>query len=146
VGTGTVVEVLDHQRLPDGRWAVVPTATTRFRVVEWLADDPYPRARVVRGDLGVRPDDEPAWLRSAERATRRAAALASELGYQVDLGPLEGDTDPVTALWQLVGRSPLGSFDRQRLLEVDGPAERAALLVRLADDLADSLAFRLGNA
>ena len=43
---GTLAVIDDHQRFDDGRAAVVCHGTSRFEVVEWLEDDPYPRARV----------------------------------------------------------------------------------------------------
>src|SRR5215207_2079835 len=43
---GTVARVLEARELDDGRWAVGAVGTRRIRVVEWLDDDPYPRAEV----------------------------------------------------------------------------------------------------
>ena len=43
---GIVARVVQAEEFPDGRWAVVSIATRRIRVIEWLSDDPYPRAMV----------------------------------------------------------------------------------------------------
>jgi Lon protease-like protein len=46
-GVGTVAKVLQTAELPDGRWLLDAVGTERFRVTEWLPDDPYPLAMVV---------------------------------------------------------------------------------------------------
>ncbi len=51
---GTIAHVDEHQRFDDGRAAVVSSGTARLQVVEWLDDDPYPRAMV--RELAVEPD------------------------------------------------------------------------------------------
>ena len=39
---GCTARVLDAERSPDGRWALLCVGEHRLRVREWLADDPYP--------------------------------------------------------------------------------------------------------
>src|SRR5580765_5978986 len=41
---GTVARVLEAAELDDGRWVLGTVGTRRIRVVEWLPDDPFPRA------------------------------------------------------------------------------------------------------
>jgi hypothetical protein len=41
---GTVAHLLEATALPDGRWLILVVGTRRFRVVDWLPDDPYPLA------------------------------------------------------------------------------------------------------
>ena len=143
---GTEARLIDAGRLPDGRWVVAAVGTGRFVVTEFLADDPYPRARVE--DL---PDDDPDWqadtavLSVAERALRRALALAAELGE--DVGPVTFDLagEASVAVWQMCALAPLGPHDRQSLLLVDDPADRLARLVGLLEDTLDVLAFRMGD-
>ena len=43
---GTVAQIMQAEKLPDGRWLVVAAGTRRFSVSDWLPDDPYPRAEV----------------------------------------------------------------------------------------------------
>src|SRR5438105_15818760 len=45
-GVGTVARILQTAELPDGRWLVDAVGTERFRVTEWLPEDPYPLALV----------------------------------------------------------------------------------------------------
>ena len=45
--TGTIARVVRVGALDDGRLTVVALGERRLRVVDWLADDPYPLATVV---------------------------------------------------------------------------------------------------
>ena len=140
---GTVAQIMQAEKLPDGRWLVVAAGTSRFSVSDWLPDDPYPRAEVE--ELPPEQWDEglTEMLRSAEREVRRALSLASELGEPA-LQPGLSD-DPSVAAWQLCNAVPVGAFDRQRLLAADGPGPRLELLAEQAREAAAVLAFRLGT-
>lgn len=133
---GTVARIETWQRSEDGRYALLARGTTRLRVVEWLADDPYPQALVVRpdehdGNEGLGPNAGIAAL----AAVRRVDALLGELGSPVG-PPLPGQVP----LWELCARLPINALDRQRLLVTDDAEVRAWLLVELADALGDDLA------
>ncbi len=145
VDVGTVARIETATPLADGRWRLAIIGAHRLRVREWLADDPYPLATV--DDL---PDDatapDAAAVARTETAVRRVRALLSELGQQPALvGPLDGDTaadggqSARSAAWRLCGLAPVTPFDGQRLLEIDGPEERLAVLAELADATADDL-------
>jgi Lon protease-like protein len=144
-GVGTVARIERAAELPDGRWVVEAVGTRRFDVVDWMAEDPYPRARVAwRDDEGkglVRDEvvDE------AERAVRRALALKAELGEPAVPATAELAADPDVRAWQLVAVAPLGPVDRQHLLALDDATERLAALARLAEDQAAVLAYRLSG-
>jgi Lon protease-like protein len=144
MGTGTVARLIEAEMLPDGRWVVLLVGTDRFRVVDWLPDDPFPQAVVEDlPELAWDPADD-ALLAAAEGLVREAVVLASELGESAVPAGFELAADPVHRSWQLCTIAPLGPMDRQRLLE----APRAARLVRLAEEVADAkrmLAFRLGG-
>ena len=71
VGTMTLADVTD--RLPDGRALLSGTGTHRFRIVEWLPDDPYPRARIE-----VLPEPAPSEV-DLERLARSIDQLAAAL-------------------------------------------------------------------
>lgn len=136
---GTVARVEALSRSEDGRYALLALGTTRLRVVEWLADDPFPQALVedLPESSGVAADGHP----GAAAAIRKVEALMSELGTSVPDQPVVGDTP----LWELCSRLPVNALDRQRLLATDDPERRARLLVELADALADDLARLLAG-
>ncbi|HLH47513.1 MAG TPA: LON peptidase substrate-binding domain-containing protein [Acidimicrobiales bacterium] len=143
---GTVGRVIEATQLADGRWLMALVGTSRFRVRSWRPDDPYPSADVVPLDEAFWRDSDEPLLEEAEKAVRRALALASELGEPAAPATFERSPDPLTASWQLASLVPAGPFDRQRLLEDDGPAPRLRRTAALARDAADLLARRLGGA
>jgi Lon protease-like protein len=144
VDTGTVGRLVEAGLLPDGRWVAAFGGIDRFRVVEWLPDDPYPQAWIEE-----LPDDEwdpadDAGLAATEQVVREAVALAAELAEAAMPAGFALSDDPNLRTWQLCAVAPLGPLDRQRLLE----SSRAARLVILAEQAADArttLAFRLGG-
>ncbi|HET6964045.1 MAG TPA: LON peptidase substrate-binding domain-containing protein [Acidimicrobiales bacterium] len=149
-GVGTVARIVLEAEFPDGRWALVTKGEQRIRIVTWLPDDPYPVALVQ--DL---PDEgrewlDPGTLSECERTVRRALALAAELGVdRAELPVLSPavfdlDADPLQAAWQLCAAVPVGSIDRQRLLEAPA-AGRLDLLRELAQGAAELFAWRLSG-
>src|SRR5699024_6190068 len=116
----------EAHELDDGRWAVGAVGTRRIRIVEWLDDDPYPRAEVedfddVVGDDGA-PDAEA--VAPVVARLRRVLALATELGDVAADATQELSTDPTLASFEIAALSPVGPMDRQQLLCVPGTTER----------------------
>lgn len=153
VGVGTLARIELATPLPGGRWSLLLSGVGRIRVVEWLPEEPYPRAEVVGlpvgpdgvGSGGTRPslDDGVA---SATAAVRRTRALLSETGRAPALGAdVELDPDPEVAAWQVCALSPVTPFDAQRLLEIDGHGARLAEVTSLSTALADDLARLLAG-
>ena len=144
-GVGTVARITEATEFPDGRWAVLAVGGRRIRVATWLPDDPYPLA-LVESLPELRLDERAALLLDdAARAVRRALALAAELGEPAAPTSFTLDDDPDIAAYQLAALAPLGPVDQQRLLETPDPAERLRLVVVLASDLGDLLAYRLSG-
>jgi uncharacterized protein len=137
---GTVAEIVSSEELADGRWLVVAVGRDRFRVDEWLPDDPYPRAR-------VRPwPDEPVTVDARVVAAiqlrlERVFALAAELGHEVPSFGLPDD--PVAASFQASVLAPVGPLDAQRLLSLPDAGRRLDLLDALLAEQEDVLRFRL---
>lgn len=141
---GTVARVLEAEELEDGRWVVAAVGTGRIRVVDWLDDDPYPRAEVVAyPESRVGPDA--AALRSSVAARlRRVLALRSELDRGDVPLTLELDEDPVAASHQAAVLAAANPLDAQRLLAAGSATERLALLLDVLDDTEATLRFSLG--
>jgi Lon protease-like protein len=149
-GVGTVARIVVEAEFPDGRWALVTRGEQRIRILTWLPDDPYPLALVQ--DL---PPEDRAWLdptalSECERTVRRALALAAELGLDRSELPVlapavfQLDPDPEQAAWQLCDAVPVGSMDRQRLLEAPA-SDRLGLLRELAEGAVELFAWRLSG-
>jgi Lon protease-like protein len=125
VGTIARIGELDSA---EGFIALVAHGTRRIRVVEWLPDDPYPRALVVAlddfvWDAALAPARE-----QAEQAVRRALAVGAEFGDVQYSATVELEDDPVDAAWQLAGIAPLNELDQLQLLQ-------ASTLPNLLSDL-----------
>jgi Lon protease-like protein len=139
----TVARVAEAVELPDGRWFVLAVGTRRVDVVEWLPDDPYPVALTRERAEVAWSDEAAAAFAVAEPAMRRVLTLAADLGEESAPASVELSSEPATAAWELLGVSPLGSLDKQRLLAVDDPVDRLVQLARLAEEYALLLAYRL---
>ncbi len=140
---GCVATVLRAAQTPDGRYAVVAGMGRRIRAVNWLADDPYPCA-----DVEDWPDDpgdavDAETLTELGRRTRRAAALAVEVGDPNRDQGVEPSDDPVLLTYQLAWLAPLGDADRYDLLCAGGAGVRAHRLAGLLDEIEPVLQFRL---
>jgi uncharacterized protein len=139
---GTVAQVLQVEA-PDGPLAVVARGTQRFRVLEWLPEDPYPMARVEFIE-GFDVEDGGPDLDAAEKLVRDTLAYVAEVGAH-DSWPsdLELADDPVEKAWQLAGIAPLGPLDHYDFLVAESFQE---LLATLSSTVADALeTFRLSR-
>ena len=139
---GTVARLVEAEPFPDGRWAIVVVGLKRFRVTEWLEDDPYPRARIEMWPDGpgdaVKADD----LDRVANKFRRCMALASEAGIDVGEIPAEFD-EPELAAMQMSSMLPIGSFDKQKLLSASTSCERLRAVEVSIDDTMELIDFRL---
>ncbi|CAN5260620.1 LON peptidase substrate-binding domain-containing protein [soil metagenome] len=143
---GTLAQVMRAEETPDGRWGVIAVGTERLRIDGWLADDPYPQARVEAW-----PDEPPTDLTPlAERyatqvsALRRVLAMAAEMGASVD-AIVELPDDPLAGSHHLAALAPVGALDRQRLLAAPGPERRVEVFAELIDDVAATLEAQLAG-
>jgi Lon protease-like protein len=130
---GTLARIADADRLEDGRWIVVAVGIDRIRILEWLPDDPYPRASV-ESFPALSKMAGPAERDGIETAVRRVAALFTELGESGPPTTVELADDPVAAAYQAIVASPIGPHDSQRIMEIpDGDAMIEAVRSALAE-------------
>ncbi|WP_150951411.1 LON peptidase substrate-binding domain-containing protein [Microbacterium testaceum] len=99
-----------------GQMQIVARGTERFEIVEWLDDDPYPRA-----DVRALPDLE--WhdallplLEEAERIVRRVLGRAQLFGGTRWDPEVELAEEPLPRAWQVAAIAPLGELDQMELL------------------------------
>ena len=151
-GVGTVARILQTAELPDGRWLVDAVGTERFRVTEWLPEDPYPRAVVETlgddpADAGPDARAEAAERRTAvERLLRQVLALQVELGFPAPSAVRSLDDDPATAAYEAALLSPIGPMDSQKVLEAPGTVARLTLLEELLAEAREILSRRIAEA
>ena len=104
----------------------------RFRVNDWLPDDPYPIAEIdFIPDLMWEDSLMPARVH-LESQVRTLLALASEFGELVFGADIELSDDPVSAAWQLAGILPIGELDRFDLLSSQSAEELLARAYSIA--------------
>lgn len=112
---GTVAGIVDLQG-EDGAIGVMTRGGRRFEVVEWLPDDPHPRAMVefvgeLEWDASLLP-----LLERTERTVRRTLALASEHADQIWPADIELSSTPDELAWQVAAIAPLSELDHVALL------------------------------
>lgn len=139
---GTVARMMQVAELPDSRFAVIAVGVQRVRVVRWLPDDPYPIAEVDEWDDLDQPVAAQRVAQITQR-TRRAAALAIELGDPASDPSVDVADEPRAASYQLAELAPVGAADAYDLLCASGPRTRLDALDALLADLETVQAFRL---
>ena len=112
---GTVSQITELEAAPDFI-AMMTQGDRRFEIVQWLDDEPHPRADVRYLDELEFTDDLQPLFDRAEQVVRRALARASEFGDQPWAATVELDADPVAACWQLAAIAPLEQLDQLVLL------------------------------
>lgn len=152
-GAGCLANIAHHRELPDGRWVMLATGDRRIRVVEWLEDDPYPRA------LAVDWPDDPAGIPAQERKAivarlRRLRARASEIGALGATAATSAAIDDQLAQlamssaeasrwsFQLASLVPAGPFDRHKMLCAPDPARRLGVIGEVLDGVEELLGER----
>jgi len=143
---GTLAGIVQAARFDDGRYALVAVGVQRIRVLEWMPDDPYPRAEVeVLDDDFV--GDAAAHLVEVTRLLARVRGLHAELGAPVGSAAIElAADDPARASFEAASLAPVGPLDAQALLEVDDAGVRLSRLCDLLAEEARVLEFRLSGA
>jgi uncharacterized protein len=128
--TGTLASIQMVVPFEDGRSLLVSRGVERFRVVEWLPDDPYPMAAVEMLEPSALPDPE--LLTRAAAGVRRVRMLLSELA-DGPCCPIEIELcgDPAVDAWMVCAFAPLGLYDAQRLLETEDTDVRLSRLIEL---------------
>jgi hypothetical protein len=155
---GTLARMADIQAVGDGRYTFLAIGTERIRIVEWLPDDPYPRAHVESWP-DDRPGDRPGDLPGEDAAAfgDRIGVTTERLRHVLDLAarvagadvqelpglPREPAEDLSLATYRLAAIAPIGPADRYRLLAAPGPLERLDALEASLDDAEAMLMFRL---
>jgi Lon protease-like protein len=141
---GTVARIVQVTEAPDGRFGLVTVGVRRLEVVEWLPDDPYPRAEIRA------VDDPPATAADADARTRVVAALTRiiDIARRIDARvepPPPLDADPLRASYEAAALAPIGSYDAQRVLAAPDATTRLALLETLLHERAEEFEARFGD-
>ncbi len=136
---GTVAQIVDAQQFDDGRWALATVGTRRIRVTDWLPDYPYPRAVVEDWVDTASAADLTNVRETVAGQLYTVFALQRDLGIAAPPSDTPIDADPALASYQIATLSPLGAFDRQKVLVADDPGERLEVLGLLLADVETDL-------
>ena len=144
-GVGTLARIVQTAELPDGRWLLDAVGTERFRVTEWLPDDPYPLAMVEALDEAPDIADSEAEERrtKVERLLRQVLALQVELGMPAPSAVRTLDENPAVAAFEAALLSPIGPMDAQKVLEAPSTIARLTLLETVLQDAKEFLERRM---
>ena len=146
-GVGTVARIVQTAELPDGRWLLDAVGTERFRVTEWLPEDPYPLAMVESLDEAPDIANSEAEERrtKVERLLRQVLALQVELGLPAPSAVRTLDENPAVAAFEAALLSPIGPMDAQKVLEAPSTVARLTLLESVLEDARDFLSRRIAE-
>ena len=146
-GVGTLARIVQTAELPDGRWLLDAVGTERFRVTEWLADDPYPLAMVEALDEAPDIADSQAEEQrtKVERLLRQVLALQVELGMPAPSAVRTLDENPAVAAFEAALLSPIGPMDAQKVLEAPSTIARLTLLETVLQDAKELLERRMAE-
>jgi uncharacterized protein len=137
-GIGTMARIT-HVAAGEDDVQLLARGTRRVEVVEWLEDDPYPRA-IVRELPELEWDEELRGLHGrAEQTVRNLRARAAEFAELAGDADVELDDDPVASAWQLAGIAPIGPLDQLRLLRSTSLRELLSQLVESVEEASQVL-------
>lgn len=146
---GALARIVEHRALGGGKYTLRCRMSERIRVLEWLADDPYPRALVrswpdETGDPVSDASIQNIENRVVELFERLAAARGIELPPRDMLfaGVALADT-PGEKLYALASRVPMGQADRYAVLAAASPDARLRALSEAVDTVAAMVDFQL---
>lgn len=126
---GTLAKILRIEALPDGRYDVLVSGATRFRLLQTLEGRPY-----LRGEVRYLADRDDRLAPDTRGAAQRAFAEYADLLHQLVGEPSEAfqPPDDPELLSYLIGAAlnvELGK--KQELLAIDGAAQRLAAELRI---------------
>ncbi|GAA1883970.1 MAG: LON peptidase substrate-binding domain-containing protein [Williamsia herbipolensis] len=146
----TSAVIVEHHVKDDGRALVRCVGTDRLRVVDWLPDDPYPRALVEDYP------DEPIVSFGAESLDSQYAAVADRIRELFELVRSAGradvefddtsdtdDLDDVDRAFRWAGQLPIGQADRYEILAAPSPLERIEALGEAVESVTAAIRFQL---
>ena len=138
---GTIAQVADI-KVADGHLALLGEGTRRIEVVDWLTEDPYPRA-LVRELAPLEWDEDLRERRDqTEALVRRTLVRAGEFDELSWSPSVELSDDPVDALWQLAAVAPLGALDQLSLLRCETSRRLLDAIFAATQDAGETLEAR----
>lgn len=147
---GTLAHITEYVDLGEGRYGLKCAMVERFRVIEWLPDDPYPRAVV---ELWPDEPGAPVTVEAIRDIEDRMVALferiATARGAQVNARDIvhgaDDSGDAAMWLYALTARLPMGQADRYSVLAAPTAADRVLALSEAVDTVTAMVEFQLSE-
>jgi Lon protease-like protein len=146
---GVLVRIAEFEDYGAGKYRLRCPVQERIRVVEWLPDDPYPRAVIESWP------DEPGAIGAAEIADiedriwalfeRIAEARGLKLGGREPLIDPSMPDDAGKRLYALASRVPMGAADRYAMLAAPSPVLRLVALREAIETVTAMVEFQLSG-
>lgn len=135
---GTVARLVTVSTIAPDQYGAVAVGEEIIDVVEWLDDDPYPRA-VVRPRAGRSDEIDDEHLAAVTSKFRRVLAVHSEMVGGAVPATVELADRADVRIYQMAAMAPLGPFDQQRLLAANGSAARLGLVAAMLEEMEELL-------
>ena len=147
---GALAHISEYADLGMGQYQLLASVRERIRVVEWLPDDPYPRAVVQAWP------DEPGPPVTAERIGEVVDGILGLFGRIIAArgGRLRSDAlavdadiadDPSRHIYALAARVPMGQADRYAVLAAPTLAARVDALTDAIETVTAMVDFQLSE-
>jgi Lon protease-like protein len=139
---GTLARIIQATELPDGRYAIASVGRGRLQVLQWLAEDPFPRAEV---EPLFESEPTPTTRRGRDRvfaAFGEVLRLWHQLDARVPTEIPPASDDAVRDVFEVAATAPIGPLDAQRVLAASSEL-RGSLLEQMLEELAVDLRARL---
>ena len=147
---GALAHISEYADLGMGQYQLLASVRERIRVVEWLPDDPYPRAIVQAWP------DEPGPPVTAERIGEVVDGILGLFGRIIAArgGRLRSDAlavdadiadDPSRHIYALAARVPMGQADRYAVLAAPTLAARVDALTDAIETVTAMVDFQLSE-
>lgn len=128
---GTLARILKMLVLPDGNTTIIIQGLTRFKIVQYTAEDPY-----LEADIEKLPENFPkkgnkdfkAIISTLRESANKILKLNPEIPQEAQVA-LDNIDSPVFLTHFLSSNVNAELIDKQRMLEIDEGYERASLLL-----------------
>ena len=130
---GTIAKIVKMLVLPDGNTTIIIQGKRRFRIKEYLSEDPFFRARISLLKGGFPPENKKevkALVHSLKESASKILKLNPEIPEEAQMA-LDNIHNPVFLTHFLSSNLNAEVNEKQRLLEMEDGFERATLLLEL---------------
>jgi Lon protease-like protein len=149
-GVGALARISQCADLGEGRYALRCEMSERIRILQWLDDDPYPRATVELwpdrpGDIVAEAAIRDVEDRIIMLFQRIAAARGGRLRDRDAVLGADSAANPGKRLYALASRVPMGQADRYSVLSAPTVAARLDALSEAVDTVTAMVEFQLSG-